>query len=185
MRATKALAPASDEDARADAAPASDVDRLALRVHLRLASCRNLLMRESRKSVERWNLTLPQFDVLAELARADARGFTFVELSRLLLVTSGNLTGIVDRLEQEQLVVREPDKADRRVVRVRLTAKGRKLTGRILPQHAEDVRAILAEVPHETLAQLAATLGDLRDYLHRRNERSAATAPRFRDAMDD
>ncbi len=56
-------------------------------------------MRESRRSIEQWGLTLPQFDALAELARASRGGFTFGELSRLLLVTSGNLTGIVDRLE--------------------------------------------------------------------------------------
>ena len=65
-----------------------------MRTHLRIATCYNLLMREARQTIaQRWSLTLPQFDVLAELARADACGFTFVELSRLLLVTSGNLTG--------------------------------------------------------------------------------------------
>ena len=68
--------------------------KLAVRVHLRIASVRNLLMRESRRSVEPWGLTLPQFDILAELGRAKRTGFTFGELSRLLLVTSGNLTGI-------------------------------------------------------------------------------------------
>lgn len=160
-----------------------DADRLALRVHLRLASCRNLLMRESRRAVERWELTLPQFDMLAELARADARGFTFVELSRLLLVTSGNLTGIVDRLEQEGLVAREPDRSDRRVVRVRLTAKGRRLTARMLPEHAEDIGAVLADLPADKLAKLADLLGDLRDYLHQRHERASAEQPKFRDSM--
>ena len=43
------------------------------------------------------------------LWRAESEGFTFVELSRLLLVTSGNLTGIVDRLEEQRLVERRPD----------------------------------------------------------------------------
>jgi DNA-binding MarR family transcriptional regulator len=141
-------------------------DRLALRVHVRLASCRNLLMRECRKRIERWNLTLPQFDVLAELARADERGFTFFELSRLLLVTSGNLTGIVDRLEDEQLVWRETDADDRRVVRVRLTAKGRRLTERMLPQHAGDLATILGGLPEDKLTLLSDLLGDLRDHLH-------------------
>src|SRR5262252_200284 len=74
-------------------------EKLSLRVHLRIANCRNLLMRESRRSVERSGLTLPQFDVLAELSRGGREGSTFGELSRLLLVTAGNLTGIVDRLE--------------------------------------------------------------------------------------
>jgi len=89
---------------------------------------------------ERWGLTLPQFDVLAELARAEGHGFTFVDLSRLLLVTSGNLTGIVDRLEARNLVRREADLSDRRTIRVRLTQKGRTLTEEILPRAAARIR---------------------------------------------
>src|SRR5437660_1947134 len=101
-------------DAPSDGAQARTRD--SLRTHLRIATCYNLLMREARQLVtERWRLTLPQFDVLAELARADEHGFTFVELSRLLLVTSGNLTGIVNRLAQQRLVARRPDLKDRRV----------------------------------------------------------------------
>src|SRR5438552_722977 len=134
-----------------DASPATgspvaipDHTKLSVRVHLRLASCRNLLMRESRQSVERWGLTLPQFDILAELDRAPRAGFTFGELSRLLLVTSGNLTGIVDRLEADGLARREYDKGDRRVVRIVLTRKGRQLVKRIVPLHASDIEASLA-----------------------------------------
>jgi DNA-binding MarR family transcriptional regulator len=142
--------------------------KLELQVHLRLASCRNLMMREMRRCVEHWNLTLPQFDVLAELTRAPNEGFTFVELSRLLLVTSGNLTGIVDRLEAERLVRRQPDRSDRRVIRLGLTDKGRKLTDEMLPRHAEDVQEVLSFMPRERLAQLNDLLGELRDGLHAR-----------------
>lgn len=140
----------------------------ALRVHLRLATCRNLLMREARRSVERWGLTLPQFDVLAELGRAVNEGFTFVELSRLLLVTSGNLTGIVDRLENDGLVRRETDDRDRRLVRIVLTKKGRQLVQEIMPLHARDIQALLAFMPQEQLAALNDMLGQLRDGLRGR-----------------
>lgn len=150
--------------------------QLALRAHLRLATCRNLMMRELRKSVERWDLTLPQFDMLAELARAGEDGFTFVELSRLLLVTSGNLTGIADRLEAEGLVARDPDRTDRRVIRIKLTPKGRQLTEEILPKHAEDVHEVLSFMPRERLSQLSDLLGELRDGLHARH--AQVTGPR-------
>jgi DNA-binding MarR family transcriptional regulator len=139
--------------------------RLPLRVHLRLATCRNLLMRESRRSVERWDLTLPQFDVLAELARAPKQGFTFVELSRLLLVTSGNLTGIIDRLAGQGLVRRKPDPRDRRVIRLNLTTKGRRLTMRMLPRHAEDIEQRISFMPRGQLTRLSDLLGRLRDGL--------------------
>jgi len=132
-------------------------------VHVRIASCYNLLMREARNRVgDRWDLTLPQFDVLAELARADERGFTFVELSRLLLVTSGNLTGIVDRLEARGLVRREPDRRDGRVVRVHLTERGRAVTREMLPRHAQDLGQILAFMPAERLRSLSGLLDEVR-----------------------
>src|SRR6478752_2617964 len=126
--------------------------RESVRTHLRIATCYNLLMREARQRVvSRWNLTLPQFEVLAELARADAGGFTFVELSRLLLVTSGNLTGIVDRLEDQRLVARQPDAKDRRVIRVALTERGRRVTDQMLPAHAADIEEILSFMPRTAL----------------------------------
>jgi len=143
--------------------------RESVRTHLRIASCYNLLMREARRLVmNRWNLTLPQFDVLAELARADAGGFTFVELSRLLLVTSGNLTGIVDRLEEQRLVQRCPDARDGRVIRVALTERGRGVTDQMLPAHAADIEAMLSFMPRQSLAELSDLLGRLRDGLRER-----------------
>src|SRR5918994_1283926 len=98
--------------------------------------------------------TLPQFDALAELGRAGEGGFTFGELSRLLLVTSGNLTGIADRLEAEGFVRREQDKADRRIVRVVLTPKGRRLVDRVAPLHARDIQEALSFMSAEDLLAL-------------------------------
>jgi DNA-binding MarR family transcriptional regulator len=137
-------------------------------------------MRESRAIATRWGLTLPQFDVLAELARdTNPGGFTFAHLSRLLLVTSGNLTGIVDRLEEQDLVRREPDKKDRRVVRVRLTDKGTTLTNEALPDHADQINRALSFMPRATLAHLCDLLGQLREGLHdgARHRGRAAKAP--------
>jgi DNA-binding MarR family transcriptional regulator len=155
--------------------------REAVGVHVRIASCYNLLMREARKRVSnRWNLTLPQFDVLAELARADRRGFTFVELSRLLLVTSGNLTGIVDRLEARQLVRREPSAKDRRVVRVKLTERGRAMNRQMLPRHSDDLSLVLSFMSKGALRRLIGLLDEVRHGLeasadaHRVSEDSEA-----------
>jgi DNA-binding MarR family transcriptional regulator len=153
--------------------------RESVRTHLRIATCYNLLMREARQRVAtRWNLTLPQFEVLAELARADAGGFTFVELSRLLLVTSGNLTGIVDRLEEQRLVQRVPDGKDRRVIRVALTERGRRVTDQMLPAHAADIEEILSFMPRTALTELSELLGRLRDGLHARAEQARAAPAR-------
>ncbi len=157
--------------------------RESLRTHLRIATCYNLLMRQARQRVAtRWNLTLPQFEVLAELARADAGGFTFVELSRLLLVSSGNLTGIVDRLEEQRLVERRPDGKDRRAIRVALTDKGRRDTDHMLPAHAADIEDILSFMPRAALSELSELLGQLRDGLHARAELRGTALSRKRKA---
>src|SRR5256885_179972 len=138
---------------------------LPVSVWLRLMKCHNIISRELRKHVEKDGLiTLPQFDVLVHLSRQN-EGLSFVDLSRRLLVTSGNLTGIIDRLEREGLVSREPDSADRRVVRIRLTAKGRDLAGRFIPEHVKRIESVFADVPAKDLRQLRELLGKLKAVL--------------------
>ena len=132
-------------------------DRLALSAWVRLVKSYNLVLREVRRRMGR-RCTLPQFDVIAQLARAED-GMSFSELSRHLIVTSGNLTGIVDRLEAEELVYRETHPEDRRSIKVRLTKKGRRFTDEIIPQHAADIEEILRAVPRTDLAQLRELLG--------------------------
>lgn len=148
----------------------SDVqgDRVAVSVWVRLVKSYNLVLREVRRRL-RGNCTLPQFDVLAQLIREE-KGMTFVGLSRRLLVTAGNLTGIVDRLERDGLVYREYDKSDRRVIRVRLTDKGKELTQEILPRHASEVEDILAVMTPEEQMELRELLGKLKARLQERFE---------------
>lgn len=67
--------------------------------------------------------TLPRFDVMAALYRR-REGVTMSELSRMLLVSNGNATTVVDRLEADGLVRRTPSETDRRTVFVALTAEG-------------------------------------------------------------
>lgn len=134
--------------------------QLALSVWVRLLKAHGLLMRELRRRVPE-GLTLPQFDVLAQLDRRDAGGMTPGELTRELLVTAGNVTGIVDRLEALGLVDRRRQRDDRRVVRVRLTPRGRRLIRRAIPRHRRDVLSLLRPVPAEDLIRLRDLLGTL------------------------
>ena len=173
---TRRALPIHADDERLDGAADTAVQipdrtKLSLRVHLRLANCRNLLMGESRRSVEQWGLTLAQFDALAEAARTTRKGFTFGELSRLLLVTSGNLTGIVDRLEDSGLVRRQQWSQDRRVIRIQLTSKGRRLITQIAPLHARDIESALSFLPVEQLRAMDELLSTLSDGL-RANSRT-------------
>jgi len=144
---------------RSAALPRGADGRLALSVWVRLLKAHGLMLREVRRRVP-VSLTLPQFDVLAQLYRRD-EGMTPGELTRELLVTAGNVTGIVDRLVRLGLAERRPVPHDRRAVRVRLTARGQKLMRRIIPRHRRDVAVLLARVPADELARLRDLLGSL------------------------
>jgi len=140
--------------------------RPALSVWVRLMKAHNLLLREARRSVGR-DMTLPQFDVMAHLARRP-EGMTAGELSRLLLVSAGNLTGIVDRLEREGLAKREAHESDRRATRIRLTPWGRRRIGRLVPRHAHDIEQLLAPLSASELSGLRDLLGRLNGALEGR-----------------
>lgn len=131
--------------------------RLAASVWVRLLKAHGLLLREVRRSVP-GRLTLPQFDVLAQLHRRPP-GMTPGELTRALLVTAGNVTGIVDRLVRRGLAERRPVPEDRRAVRVRLTARGQRTIARAFPRHRQDLARLLAGVPAGELARLRDLLG--------------------------
>ena len=142
----------------ATARPALD-GRLAVSVWVRLLKAHGLMLREVRRRVPE-GLTLPQFDVLAQLHRREA-GMTPGELTRELLVTAGNVTGIVDRLVLLGLAERRPVPEDRRTVRVVLTPRGRQIMHRAIPRHRADVEAILSAMPPSSLARLRDLLGEL------------------------
>ncbi len=125
---------------------------LAVSLWVRLMKTHNLILREARRAVSA-DCTLPQFDVLAQLARA-RRGLIFRELSQQLLVSAGNLTGIVDRLEEEGLVYREVLAHDRRSFMIRLTGRGRQVANHLIRQHARDIQHILSVLPRKDQIQL-------------------------------
>src|SRR6266545_2611629 len=134
-----------------------DVSAVAISVWFRLLRVHGLLLRQVRRSVPD-HLTLPRFDVMAQLHRR-AEGMTPGELTRALLVTAGNVTGIVDRLVREGLAERRPLPADRRTLLVRLTPRGRRTMERAIPRHRRDVQAVLAAVPRAELRRLRQALG--------------------------
>ena len=132
---------------------------LALSVWVRLLRAHGLILRRLRAELPP-DLTLPQFDVLAELDR-HPDGLLPSELTQALLVTAGNVTGIVRRLEARGWVERLSVPHDRRAVRVRLTERGRLRASVVLPGHARVLDRILADSPASDLTLLRERLGTL------------------------
>jgi DNA-binding MarR family transcriptional regulator len=103
---------------------ARPVSKQRLRLWLRLLRATRGIETELRERLRtEFAITLPQFDVMAALARKED-GMSMTELSRSLMVSNGNVTGIIDRLAAEKLVLRQALANDRRSYIVRLTPKG-------------------------------------------------------------
>ena len=109
--------------------------------------------------------TLPRFDVMAALWRR-REGISMSELSRMLLVSNGNATAVVDRLEREGLAQRTPDRLDRRTVRVALTEAGLRQFEGLAAAHEREVNALFG-------ALTEADLDALTDILRRAREGGA------------
>lgn len=134
-------------------------ETMALSTWLRLLKAHGLVLRSVRRSVPP-PLTVPQFDVLAQLARRPD-GMTPGELTRELLVTAGNVTGIVARLRRMGFVTRGRVPEDRRAVRIALTPAGRLAFDRIRPAHRREVARLFEGLEAPELARLRALLGEL------------------------
>jgi len=148
--------PDRESAARAD-------DHRALRLWLRLLTCSQLIERHVRSRLRsRFATTLPRFDLMSQLERYPA-GLKMNELSRRLMVTGGNVTGITDQLVAEGLVERRPIAGDRRAHAVRLTAKGKRAFDTMAAAHEEWVIAMLADVPPRDRDRLHALLGRVKE----------------------
>jgi DNA-binding MarR family transcriptional regulator len=126
-----------------------------------------VLLSELRRKLED-RTTLARFDLLASLERED--GQTLAGLSRALLVSAGNVTGLVDRAERDGVVERRPEPSDRRVARVWLTKSGRALIRELLPIHAKHVNELIGGLPSAERRDLRRLLGGLREHLLTRTE---------------
>ena len=97
-----------------------------LRLWLRLLTCTTLIEGEVRSRLrDTFDVTLPRFDLMAQLDKAP-NGMTLGELSQRMMVSNGNVTGLVDRLVEQKMIERRPSPTDRRAMLVNLTPEGRK-----------------------------------------------------------
>jgi DNA-binding MarR family transcriptional regulator len=113
----------------------TDDNHQSLKLWLRMLSCTTLIETEIRSRLRaEFGITLPRFDLMAQLDR-HPEGLRMGELSKRMMVTSANVTGIVNLLEQEGQVAREPVPDDGRAYRIRLTAPGRRAFKRMAARH--------------------------------------------------
>ena len=124
-----------------------------------LARASHLISAEFHVVVRRSRLPVLQWRVLATLA--DGQRLSVGEVAAIILVPQSTLTRVAERMVQSGLLLRADDAQDRRITRIRLSAKGLKLAGRLVQQaraHEAAVVAALGEADARTLKRLLRTL---------------------------
>ena len=157
----KTIAPAqSDMETRATSSHAQE-----LRLWLRMLATTPLVEAEIRSRLRsQFNITLPRFDLMSQLERAPD-GMKMGELSKRMMVTGGNVTGITDQLVAEGLVVREDNPNDRRAYNVKLTPVGRKAFMRMAEAHELWIVELVGDLSEREREQFHGLLAKLKAHV--------------------
>lgn len=150
-------------DLEAIVAGTQEGKKLELRLWLRLLSTTRLISQEIRRRLRlEFGATLPQFDVLSQLYR-QKDGLRLGELSKLTMVTNGNITALVERLEADDMLVRERLGEDRRVTVARLTPRGREIFAKMADAHENWLKELMGDVEPAVLSGLLTHVGHVKD----------------------
>jgi DNA-binding MarR family transcriptional regulator len=161
---------ATDQETRG-----SDAHHESLRLWLRLLTCTLMIEGRIRARLrDRFAMTLPRFDLLAQLER-HPEGLRMGELSRRLMVTGGNVTGLTDQLVGEGLVLRVPIPTDRRAYSIRLTAKGKRAFDAMASEHERWVIEMLSGISAEERDRLHALLGRVKTTIRTQDSKGLLT----------
>lgn len=140
-------------------------DHLELKLWLRLLACTNLIEAPLRSKLRaRFEVTLPRIDLMAQLDR-HPMGLSMHELSQRLMVTGGNVTGLIQRLVEEGMVIRAPSREDRRRIMVRLSAAGRRQFKTMAQHHESWVDTLFSGLSATDKRHLFDLLGRLKKTL--------------------
>jgi DNA-binding MarR family transcriptional regulator len=146
-----------------------DNDHAALKLWLRLLTCTTQIEDEVRRRLRsNFHVSRARFDYLAQLYRHG--GLKMRDLSRYLMVTGGNVTGLTDELEREGLVQREASDSDRRAYIVRLTPLGLRTFEGMAKQHEQWIVDLFDGLDAAAMQRLYTHLGELRVRLVEHND---------------
>ena len=144
----------------------------SLRLWLRLLSCTTRVEDKIRQKLrESFDITLPRFDLMAQLER-HPDGLSMGELSRRMMVTGGNITTIVDQLEKEKLVLRVVGVNDRRSFTVKLTQAGKDAFTDMAIAHEAWVADLFEGLSVSKQTELYTLLGAMKKNLQKQEETS-------------
>jgi DNA-binding MarR family transcriptional regulator len=146
-------------DSETKATEHSDDHGDELRLWLRLLTCTTMIEGEVRSRLrERFDVTLPRFDLMAQLDKAPD-GMTLSDVSKRMMVSNGNITGLVERLVQSGHVDRRTSEVDRRVQVIRLTKSGRAEFRKMAAEHEIWIADMFSDLGEKDVRELMRLLG--------------------------
>ena len=134
-----------------------DIERFSRRMIELMPQMIRGFARHEHNSLSRGEITMPQLWLLEHLAR-QPQSRPMHELARFLSVSKPAATGLIDRLISQQLVRREPDARDRRIVRIAITAKGRRVLANIWDQKRRMIVEVFGQISPPQRAQYLSIL---------------------------
>jgi MarR family 2-MHQ and catechol resistance regulon transcriptional repressor len=138
-------------------------ERPAVRAWRSFIRAKAEVSRAVHRAARERGLTGAQFAILRVLSDAGSEGMKLNEISQQLCVTSGNVTGLIDRLEEAGHLVRIPHPEDRRITLGVLTPAGREIFEQVYPSHVAritDVMSVLSAEEQVSLADLLTRVAD-------------------------
>ena len=146
-------------DAETKAAERPVDHKAELKLWLRLLTCCNLIEAEIRRRLQaRFAVTLPRFDLLAQLDKVPD-GLSLGETSRRMMVSNANVTTLVERLVADGLISRRTDPRDRRTSYISLTPTGRTAFAAMASAHEQWIAELFADLDAREVASLMQLLG--------------------------
>jgi DNA-binding MarR family transcriptional regulator len=141
-----------DSETKAVELPNEHADEL--RLWLRLLTCTTLIEGEVRSRLrERFDVTLPRFDLMAQLDKAP-EGMTLSDVSKRMMVSNGNVTGLVERLVESGHLDRRTSDSDRRVQVIRLTKAGHGEFRKMAAEHETWIADIFGDLAPKDVREL-------------------------------
>ena len=150
-----------DGETKVAEAPADHGDEL--RLWLRMLTCSRLVETEVRRRLrDEFNFTLPRFDLLAQLERAE-EGMVLGEVSKRMMVSAGNLTALVERLVESGFISRTTSQSDRRVQIIALTDYGRRAFREMADRHGDWIGDMFKDLSARDRATLMKGMAELKN----------------------
>lgn len=143
----------------------TDDHHQSVRLWLRMLACTNLIEGEVRRRLRaEFGTTLPRYDLMSQLER-HPEGLKMSELSKRMMVTGGNVTGITDQLVAEGCVVRDANPQDRRAYLLKLTPKGRRIFGAMAHAHEPWIIELFGGLTESDKDRLQSQLAALKSHV--------------------